>query len=115
MKMDFKKMQSCEDRFARMLAILETQREEIARQKDRLRGNTELDGVIASVTMTEKRIDELMISVRQMKETASKVRELYQTGENNVVNTIDSGVRTKSGFRLNAAIVDHSQVILNFR
>lgn len=110
MKMDFKKMQSCEERFSELLTILEAQRVEIARQKDRLRANTELDSVIASVAATEKRIDELMISVRQMKETASKVRELYKTGESNVVNTIDSGVREKSGFSVNTLIVDHSQV-----
>lgn len=110
MKMDFKKMQSCEDRFDEMLLILTAQREEIARQRDRLRSNTELDGVIASIANTENRIDELTVSVRQMKETASKVREMYRAGENSVVNAIDSGIRKKSGFSLNAAIIDNSQV-----
>ena len=103
-------MQSCEDRFSELSATLEAQRAEVAQQKERLRGNTELDGVIASLSKTEKRIDELLITVRQMKEAASKIRELYRNGEDNVVNTIDSGIRVKSGFRLNEAIIDHSQV-----
>lgn len=103
-------MQSCEDRFSALLQILQTQLDEVNLQKERLRGNTELDHVIASLTLTEKRIEELTLSVRQMKETVSKVRELYINGENNVVNAIDSGRAKKSGFRLSAAIVDHSQV-----
>lgn len=109
MKMEFNKMQSCEDRFGELLRILTEQREEVARQRERLRANTELDAVIASIAKTEKRIDELLVSVRQMKETVSKVRDLYRNGENSVVSAIDSGVHKKSGFSLNAAIINNSQ------
>ena len=115
MKMDFDKVLERADRFDEIIAILESQREEIALQKERLLGNTELDGVIASVSRTEKRIEELLITVRKMKEAATAVRELYISGERNVVSAIDSGVRTKSGFRAGAVIVDNSQVNWSIR
>lgn len=92
MYINFSNMQSMIEKLDQTVCCLAQAREKIEYERKRLSYNSELEDVIAALKKEYDKLENEILTAKQLKISLIKISELYINGEERIKDTIESGI-----------------------